>query len=141
MTARCTPGSVDSATTRPPLVLDVTAERAGRRELAELVPDHRLGDEHRDVLAAVVHRKGVTEHCRDDHRSARPRLDDVLRALVVLRVDLLHQMVVDEGALFEAAWHGSLAPSAASWLYAGGRSCGRCPCGRDGCGLRACPTG
>src|SRR3954451_22411464 len=86
MTACCTPGSVDSDTPRPPLVLDVTAEGAGRRELAELVPDHRLGDEHRDVLAAVVHRDGVSEHRRDDHRSARPRLDDVLGALVVLRV-------------------------------------------------------
>src|SRR3954451_16466945 len=121
MTACCTPGSVDSDTPRPPLVLDVTAEGAGQRELAELVPDHRLGDEHRDVLAAVVHRNRVTEHCRDDHRSARPRLDDVLRALVVLPVGLLHKMIVDEGALFEAAWHGSLAPSAASWPCGGGR--------------------
>src|SRR5215813_12003739 len=32
----------------------VAVERAGRRELAELVADHLLGDEHRDVLVAVV---------------------------------------------------------------------------------------
>src|SRR5580698_6227978 len=48
---------------------------AGRRELAELVPDHRLGDEHRHVLAAVVHRDGVAEHGRHDHGPARPGPD------------------------------------------------------------------
>src|SRR4051794_22311185 len=121
MTACCTPGSVASGTPRPPLVLDVTAVGAGRRELAELVPDPPLGDEHRGVLAAVLRRDGVTEHRRAAHPSARPRLDDVLGALVVLRVGLLHQMVVDERALFEAAWHGFLAPSAASWTCGGGR--------------------
>src|SRR3954468_17624248 len=121
MTTLRNPGSVDSDTTRPPLVLDVTAEGAGRGELAELVPDHRLGPEHGDVLPAGVYPGGVTEHRREDHRSARPRLDDVLGALVVLRVDLLHQMVVNERTLFEAAWHGFLAPSAASWPCGGGR--------------------
>src|SRR3954468_8373841 len=93
------------ATTCPPLVLDVPAEGTRGRELAELVPDHRLGHEDRHVLASVVHGDGVTEHRRHDHRAARPRLDDVLGALVVLRVHLLHQVVVDEGTLFETARH------------------------------------
>src|SRR5213082_218100 len=75
-----------SDTTRPPLVLDVTAERARRRELAELVPDHRLGHEYWDVLAAVMHRERVAEHGRHDHRTPGPRLDDVLGALLVLNV-------------------------------------------------------
>src|SRR3954452_4920841 len=97
-----------SDTTRPPLVLHVAAERPRRRELAELVTDHRLGDEHRDVLAPVVHRDGVTEHGRDDHRSPRPGLDHVLGALVVLHVHLLHEVVVDERALLQAAWHRSV---------------------------------
>src|SRR3954454_4635868 len=110
-----------SDTTTSPLVLDVSAEGARRRELAELVADHRLGDEHRDVLATVVHGDGVTEHGRDDHRSPRPGLDHVLGALVVLRVHLLHQVVVDERALLQAAWHRSLSPSAASWPCGGGR--------------------
>src|SRR5664279_173207 len=61
-----------SDTTRPPVILDVTAERAGRSELAQLVTHHRLGDEDRHVLAAVVHRDGVAEHGRHDHRAARP---------------------------------------------------------------------
>src|SRR4051812_14570899 len=73
-TTVCSSGN-SSATAGPPLVLHATTERARGRELAELVPDHRLGDEHRDVLAAVVHRDGVAEHRRDDHRTTGPRLD------------------------------------------------------------------
>src|SRR5690606_40730680 len=38
------------------VVLHVSTEGAGGCKLAELVPDHGLGDEHRDVLATVVHR-------------------------------------------------------------------------------------
>src|SRR6476469_6063017 len=93
-----------------PVVLDVTLERAGRCELAELVPDHRLGDEHRDVLAAVVHRERMPDGVGDDGRPTRPGLDDLLAVLLVLDVDLLEQMVVDERTLLEAAWHRLLLP-------------------------------
>src|SRR5450755_811743 len=88
-----------------PVVPHVAAERTGGRELAELVSDHRFGDEHRHVLTAVVHGDRVAEHRRDDHRAARPRLDDVLSALVVLHVHLLHQVVVDKWALLQATRH------------------------------------
>src|SRR5579875_1489128 len=100
-----------SAAPGPAVVLDVALERAGGRELAELVPDHALGDEHRHVLAAVVHGDRVPEHVGDDRRATRPGLDDVLAALVVLVVDLLEQVVVDERALLQTAWHRSV-PSA-----------------------------
>src|SRR5436305_6906538 len=93
----------DSATARPPLVLDVAAEGTGRGELAQLVTHHRLGHEHRDVLAPVVDGDRVAEHRRHDHRAARPRLDDVLGPLLVLHVHLFEQVVVDEGALLQAA--------------------------------------
>src|SRR5262245_56369430 len=73
-----------SATTGPPLVLHVTAERPRGRELAELVADHALGDEHRDVLATVVHGDRVPEHVGNHGRPTRPRLDDVLGPLGVL---------------------------------------------------------
>ena len=36
----------------------MTVERAGRRELAELVTDHVLIHLHRDVLVTVVDTKG-----------------------------------------------------------------------------------
>src|SRR5215472_3751245 len=91
--------------TTTPVVAHVAAEGPGRGELAELVADHRLGNEHRDVLAAVVHGDRVAEHRRDDHRAARPRLDDVLGALVVLEVHLLHQVVIHEGTLLKATRH------------------------------------
>src|SRR5215468_352844 len=57
-----------------PVVLHMAAERAGGRELAKLVAHHALGDEHRDVLAPVVHGDRVPQHVRDDRRTARPGL-------------------------------------------------------------------
>src|SRR5882757_5678122 len=94
-----------SATPRLAVVLLVAAEGAGRRELAELVADHRLSDKHRDVLTAVVHRDRVTQHGRDDHRAAGPGLDDVLGTCVVLYVHLFDEVVVDERPLLETARH------------------------------------
>src|SRR6185295_13579784 len=106
-----------SSPLRLAVVLDVTLERTRRRELAELVPDHRLGDEHRDMLAAVVDREGVPDEVGDDGRPTRPGLDDLLGVLLVLYVDLLEQVVVDERTLLKTAWH-RLTPT-------GGASC-RC---------------
>src|ERR671913_1717075 len=87
------------------VVLLMAAEGAGGREFAQLVADHGLGHEHGDVLASVVHGDGVTQHGRDDHRTARPGLDDVLGAGFVLDDDLAKQVLVDEGALLETARH------------------------------------
>src|SRR5271165_4483285 len=64
--------------TATPVVLDVRSESPRRRELAELVAHHRLGDEHRDVLPAVMHRDRVPKHGRDDHGTPGPRPDDGL---------------------------------------------------------------
>src|SRR3954470_1160638 len=90
---------------RFPVVLDVTLERPRRGELAQLVSNHRLRDEHRHVLASVVDRERVSDEVGDDGRPTRPGLDDLLGVLLVLDVDLLEQMVVDERALLQAAWH------------------------------------
>src|SRR2546421_6240793 len=65
------------------LLAGVVAERARRRELAELVTDHRFGDVDGDVLAAVVHRDRVPDHVGDDRGATAPRLDDLLLALGV----------------------------------------------------------
>src|SRR3954466_1772582 len=90
------------------LLAGVVAERAGRRELAELVTDHRLGDVYGDVLAPVVHRDRVPDHVGNDRGATAPRLDDLLLALGVQLVDLLEQVVVDERALLQAARHDYL---------------------------------
>src|SRR5688572_9603770 len=97
--------SVALAATTLLVVLLVAAEGAGGRELAQLVADHGFGDEHRNVLASVMHRDGVTQHGRDDHRAARPCLDDVLGTGLVLTNHLAKQVFVDEGALLETPWH------------------------------------
>src|SRR5262249_27307813 len=87
------------------VVPDVAAERPGGRELTELVSGHRLGDEYRDVLTAVVDRDRVAEHRPDDHGAACARLDDVPGALVVLGVHLFDQVVVDKRAFFKTTRH------------------------------------
>ncbi|MBG9885218.1 hypothetical protein ABE10_01170, partial [Bacillus toyonensis] len=94
-----------SAATALLVVLLVAAEGAGGRELAQLVADHGLSHEHGDVLATVVHGDGVSQHGGDDHRAARPGLDDVLAAGFVLPDHLAKQVLVDEGALLETARH------------------------------------
>src|SRR5262249_17446987 len=103
---------------RRPLGTGVDAERARRRELAELVADHRLADVDGHVLAAVVHGDRVTDHLGRDRRAARPGLDHLA---VAGRVHLLHldaQVVVDERSLLQAArhrlpppWAGAAAPA------------------------------
>src|SRR5690348_6869472 len=102
-----------SATTRS-FLSGVEPERAGGRELAELVADHRLADVDGHVLAAVVHRERVTDHVGRDGRATRPRLDDLAFPGRVLRVHLLLQVVVDERALLQTAWHSLLPPGPAA---------------------------
>src|SRR5680860_286795 len=58
-----------SATASLPVVLHVSAVGAGRGELAQLVADHRVGHEHRDVLVSVVYGERVADHGRHDHRA------------------------------------------------------------------------
>src|SRR3954447_22271803 len=86
-------------------VTRVAAERARRRELAELVADHLLRDEDRDVLAAVVDRDRVPDHLREDGGRARPGADHPLLVALVHALDAAHQPFLDEGSLFTAAAH------------------------------------
>ena len=58
----------------------VAVEGPRRRELAELVADHVFGDEHRDVLLAVVDAEGQADELRQDRRAARPDLDHLVAA-------------------------------------------------------------
>src|SRR5690606_17490850 len=81
------------------LVGHVTLEGAGQGELAELVANHVLVDQHGDVVAAVVHGDGVANHLRQHHRAAGPGLDRLL--VVGRRFHLLEQVMVDERALLE----------------------------------------
>src|SRR6478735_9296736 len=95
--------AVASITTRPRLsggldflVARVRLEGARRRELTQLVTHHVFGDEHRDVLTAVMNGNGQAHHVGDDHRAARPRLDRLAIALGGSRLDFLQQVKIDE---------------------------------------------
>src|SRR5580693_6923573 len=56
----------------------VAVERAGRRELTEFVADHFLGDDHRDVLLAVVDAESQPDELRQDGRAPRPAADHLV---------------------------------------------------------------
>src|SRR3984957_18364537 len=58
----------------------MAVERAGRRELTEFVADHFFGDDHRDVLLAVVDAEGETYELRQDCRTPRPDADHLVAA-------------------------------------------------------------
>jgi hypothetical protein len=77
----------------------VTVEGPRRRELAELVADHVLGDQHRDELVAVVDAEGEPDELREDGRAARPRLDDLVAARAARLLRLLEEIAVDERPL------------------------------------------
>ena len=64
-------------------VLDVTPVGPRERELAQLVADHGLADEDRDVLAPVVDGDRVPDHLREDGGRTRPGLDHLLLAGLV----------------------------------------------------------
>src|SRR5581483_2867565 len=95
-------------------VAGVAAEHPGRRELAQLVPDHLLGDEHGHVLAPVVDGDRVPDHLREDRRGARPGADHVLLARLVHRLDPAHQPLLNERPLLRAATHLAATPLAAA---------------------------
>src|SRR5260221_9504741 len=89
-------------------VVPMPAVPAGHGELTELVSDHRLGDEHRDVLASVVDGDGVADHVGEDVAATRPGLDDLLLARLVQDLHLLEQVLVAERAFLEGTTHALL---------------------------------
>ena len=70
-----------------------------RRELAELVTNHRFVDENWDVLAAVVDGDRVTDHLREDRRGTRPSLEHRLVAGLIHLDDPPHQALLNERSL------------------------------------------
>src|SRR6266511_4948515 len=84
-------------------VAGVRAEGPRRRELTELVADHLLRDEDRDVLAAVVDRDRMPDHLREDGRRPGPGSDHLLRAGRVHRLDALEQALFDEMPLLRGS--------------------------------------
>jgi hypothetical protein len=85
---------------RPPPPLSCRPSARGG-ELTQLVADHVLGDQHRDVLLAVVHGDREADHVGHDHRAARPGLDRLAIVLGDGRLHLLEQVQIDERTFFQ----------------------------------------
>src|SRR5262245_29173640 len=83
----------------------VPAERPGRGELAEAVAHHVLRDIDGDELLPVVHGDRVADHLGDDRRAARPGLEDLAVVPPVHLLDLLREVLVDEGTLAQRSRH------------------------------------
>src|SRR5207245_2594453 len=89
--------AIADRTTRP----TAPAEDPRRRELAQPMADHVLGDEDRHVTASVVHRDRVADHRRGDHGRSRPGLHDLLLVPAVEDVDLLLERGLDVRPLLD----------------------------------------
>ena len=86
----------------------VAAERARRRELAQLVADHVLGDVDRHVAAPVVDGDRVADHLREDRESRDQVLSTSLRAAQRSWPRPSEQLRVDVRALLRGSTHRPL---------------------------------
>src|SRR4249919_769024 len=77
----------------------VTVERPRRRELPELVTDHLLGHQHRNMLLPVVDAEGQPDELRQDGRASAPDPDHFVPARRARCLRLLEQIAVDEWTL------------------------------------------
>src|SRR5215208_3444690 len=83
----------------------MAAEGPGRGELAELVADHRLADEHGHVLTAVVDRDRVPDHLREDRGGTGPGPDHPALAGRVHLLDSAEEALLDEGPFLGRSAH------------------------------------
>src|SRR5579863_8708506 len=74
----------------------MTVKRTRRRKLAELVTDHLLGDDYRNMLLAVVDAEGQPDELRQDGRAARPNTDHLMPSGCTRGIRLLQQIAVDK---------------------------------------------
>jgi len=90
---------------RPIFLLDVAFEGTSWSKLAQLVADHRFCDVNRNMLTSIMHRNGVADHRRGDHRATRPCLNDILGALRILFIHLLFKVMIHEWTFLQATCH------------------------------------
>src|ERR687887_2596058 len=74
----------------------MAVERPRRCELSELVTDHFLGHQHRNVLLAVVDAESEPDELRQDGRAPAPDPDHLVTAGRARRLRFLEQITVDE---------------------------------------------
>src|SRR4051812_6173771 len=86
----------------------VAVERPRRRELPELVTDHLLGHQHRNVLLPVVDAEGQPDELRQDGRASAPDPDHFVPARRGRCLRLFEQIPVDERALPNRTRHDAV---------------------------------
>src|SRR5262249_37842968 len=77
------------------------------RELAELVADHFLGNQHGNVLLPVVDPEGEADELRQDGRAPAPDFDHLVAPRRTRGLRFLEEKTVDEGTLPHRTRHGS----------------------------------
>jgi len=63
------------------------------------VADHFLGDDHRDVLLAVIDAEAQADELRQDRRTPRPDADQVVTSGRARGIRLFQQITVDKRTL------------------------------------------
>src|SRR5271165_2543275 len=84
----------------------MAVKRARRSEFPELVADHLLRHEHRNVLVTVVDAERQAHELRQNGRAPAPDLDDFGAARPARDVSLLEEIAVHERTLPDRARHG-----------------------------------
>ena len=79
----------------------MSLKEPGRSKLSQLVPDHVFRHEDRNKFLPVMNRERMSDHIGNDRRSSRPGLENLLGLLALHLDHLLHEVIVDEGALFD----------------------------------------
>src|SRR6266403_2928180 len=74
----------------------MAVKRSRRREFSELVTDHFLGHQHRNVLLAVVDAESEPDELRQDGRAPAPNPDHLVAARRARGLRFLEQIAVDE---------------------------------------------
>src|SRR5580658_981562 len=83
----------------------MAVERPRRGELTEFVADHFLGDDHRNVLLAVVDAEGQADELRQDGRTPRPDADHLVASGRARGIRLFQQIAVDKRTLPDRTRH------------------------------------
>src|SRR5262245_15398668 len=86
----------------------MAVEGARRRELAELVTDHLLGHQHRDMLLAVVDTERQPDELRQDRRAPAPDPDHLVATRRARGFRFLEQIAVDERAFPDRTRHDAV---------------------------------
>src|SRR5262249_11272609 len=88
-----------------PLAAAVAAEDARWGELAELVPDHVLGDVQLDELLSVVDLEVLADELGDDRAVASPGADRLTLVGALIALHLGQQPLIDVGPFLQRTTH------------------------------------